>query len=359
MKFHIDSSVPKKEKLLHSLQNNKALQEALARQCLYIHEHQILCTNDVRNHCFKIKKLSYYNFVEFNSFVLNKKIEAYMPICIQDIEYNEKLRTRLFVRHILSQKFFSAFGICSEQLIKQLQHVETLQKAVDKIKEYVDSYLNTVQIVSGRKMLEDYTFCKQRLLLIIDMLSERIPKQHSIEKYSIPFLSKINKNVQKAVGAGAYSRANCSLVPVYFTYYGIRSKFTILYSLCDIEAGERLYHSVKEEEQVKIKKNISKKWPWILQINMKLFVPNELFYVPILYNGKIVNFFEFVATQMVLPKEKREKLSFQLPNDLKHHYTEHKLDTDKLTPTYNLIQCVEEKKTIRILRYVNFNYLDP
>jgi len=356
MKFYIDVSVPKKEKLLNSLQNNEALQEALVRQCLYIHEHQILCTNDVRNNCFKIKKLPYYNFVEFNTFVLNKKIEAYMPICIQNVEYNEKLRVRLFVQHILSQRFFSAFGICSEQLIKQVQHVDTLQKAVDKIKEYVDAYLNTVLIVSGEKILENYTFCKQRLLLMVDMLSERILEEHSIEKYSIPFLSNINKNVQKAVGA---TRANCILVPVHFTYHGISSKFTILYSLCDIQAGERLYHSVKEEEQVKIKKNISKKWPWILQINMKLFVPNELFYAPILYNGKIVNLFEFAAVQMVLPKEKREKLRFQLPNELKHHYTEHELDTDKLTPTYNLLQCLEEKKTIRILRYVNFNYLDP
>ena len=130
---------------------------------------------------------------------MDKKIEAHMPICIQDLEYNEKLRTRLFVRHILSQRFFSAFGICSEQLIKQLQHVDTLQKAVDKIKKYVETYLNTVQIVSGRKMLEDYTFCKNRILLMTDMLSAEMKKDISIEKFSIPFLSNISKDIKKAV----------------------------------------------------------------------------------------------------------------------------------------------------------------
>ena len=368
--FEVSTSVTDivKKNILNSLNSNKRFQSHLISQCLRFSPFQIRAEQTTL-YSFEKKMIPYYNLVKLQTHVATNSFKPYDIICIHNMPYNELLSVRIFTQEVIKQFLYADF--ISVDMIATYKKVfiscPTLLLAKEKILDFIDLRLQNFKFLYGNKILEEFQLNKVRLKTYVETLYKKISIYKMVTfDVSTPILVDAKEYViqQMSLNSNQWYQPNCKKIKVRYTYANISSNFTVLIATTPIEIGQRFFHTIPTAEQYQLKKRILKKWPIILQIDKKIYVPRVLWYMPVAleaksYNDKDAasfNAFNFFADKIY--NNELSNVKFQITCRLKKHYTMYDYTTKEILPIYNLVKCNKENNIITVEMYHRVNFFE-
>ena len=292
-------------KILEQLYENTDLQAVLRNQGLVFEQNQIKLEKNLYQNCFKRKHLPYYNFVECPTYISTHDIEKDMIICLLDIPFYMPLRIEIFIEKVLEHPFILKMmehsrekGINIKQFFNGFLEIEVVKK---KMLEWVDAFFHYTKVFTTFPV--DIMYDLDRLKIYIEMYYEIISQKgtKNIKKYSCPLLKNCNPEIKYNMLERKQQDwiPNITEVTVHYKYKHHSSTFDILVSTNTIVKGDRFFHKIALVEEEKLSTKLLFNWPFVLQIEEEIYIPKQLWNVPVLMNGETYNLFErFIEYQL-------------------------------------------------------------
>lgn len=347
--FSCGVSVSKKSnkilELEEKLYSSDALQEILRRQALVIDTKQVTVTHDLLQNCFTKKKLPYYNLVEFETQVLDGTVGAYSPICILSLHPNVNLVCELFVDCVLTLPYIEKhLDYCGTKNIKLFfLKSKTLKQLYTNIMNWLDIIDMNIDFFADKfDRTNDKLRTKETIkLLYKQMMSvnlQRNPIGH-------PFIEDAKGAVRQAMlPAGQEWRPNVAFCTVRYTHNGVQGTFELLYSIEPIAKGHRLFYNIPKTYQNSLLERIKSRWPLVLQVDDTVYLPKQLWNMPVLVAGVEINLYDLYQQSAPVP-------DFELTH-LKKYYD--KFKTGTLEDKYNILVCTKKKQIQFVSLKINF-----
>jgi len=347
-------------KIIEQLYDNVGLQDVLRNQGLVFEQNQIKQEQNLYQNCFKRKHLPYYNFVECPTYISTHDIEKDMIICILDIPYYMPLRIEIFIDKVFEHPFINKMmeeskenGINIKQFLKGFLEIKAVKK---KMIEWVDAFFYYTKVFTT--FPDDITYDLDRLKIYIEMYYEVISnkKTNDLKKYSCPLIKKCNTEIQYNMLDRKQQNweVNTTEVTVHFKYKQYSSTFIILVSTCDITKGDRLFHEITLVKEDKIITKLLSNWPFVLQIEEEIYIPKQLWNVPVDIEGEIYNLFDRFI-ERINSNDSMSKCTFEIGKLLKKYYEI--INMNELEKKYNIVQCRKNNNIIRVINYLDFKLL--
>ena len=355
------SDSEKNLKILEQLYDNEGLKTVLLNQGLIFGKNQIKHELKLYQNCFEVKHLPYYNFVECPTYISTHDIQKDMIICLIDIPFYMPLRINIFIdkvfKHELVTKMLSAINHLKPDMVKIfLKGFLEIEVVKNKLLQWVHAlfYYTTVFESFNDNIIHDL----DRLKIYIEMYYDVITNKETthVKKYSCPLINSCKKENQLNMLRRQKQqwKANTELVTVHFQYKEFSSTFTVLVSLINIYKGDRLFHTVDDKEEVKLKNKLISKWPFIIQIEEEIFIPKQLWNVPVLIDGEKYNLFDRFI-ERINSGDSISQCTFQIDKLTKRYYEV--IDMNELEKKYNIVQCKRVGNKIKVINYLKFNLL--
>lgn len=348
-------------KILEQLYDNEGLKAVLLNQGLIFGENQIKHELNLYQNCFEMKHLPYYNFVECPTYISTHDIQKDMIICLIDIPFYMPLRIDIFINkvfeHELVKKMLAVTTHLKAEMVKEfLKGFLEIEVVKNKVLQWVDAlfYYTTVFKSFDSNIMNDL----DRLKIYIEMYYDVITNKETphVKKYSCPLIKKCNKDNQYNMLQRQRQewKANTKIVTVHYQYKHFSSTFTVLVSLINICKGDRFFHAINDVEEVKLKNNLVSKWPFVLQVEEQIFIPKQLWNVPVLIDGEKYNLFDRFI-ERINSSDSTSQCTFELDKMTKRYYEI--IDMNELEKKYNIVQCRRIDNKIKVVNYLKFNLL--